>query len=275
MIAEGGLEVGRSCALLEVSRSGFYRWRRGVESARARSNRRLLGQIREVFAAGRGAYGSPRVHAELRRRGVRVGENRVARLMAGANLRAAGRRRRRPRTTVGGEAAVKNLKPEKVGRKDQVWVADITYLPVGDGWAYLAAVMDLHTRRIVGWSVAEHMRTELVLAALEEAVATRGPRPGLIHHSDRGVQYASTDYQDALAQIGAVQSMSRKGNCYDNAAMESFFKTLKAELLQGMAFESAREARQLVFEYVEVFYNRRRLHSSLGYLSPEEFELAA
>lgn len=275
MIAEGGLEVGRSCALLEVSRSGFYRWRRGVESARARSNRRLLGQIREVFAAGRGAYGSPRVHAELRRRGVRVGENRVARLMAGANLRAAGRRRRRPRTTVGGEAGVKNLKPEKVGRKDQVWVADITYLPVGDGWAYLAAVMDLHTRRIVGWSVAEHMRTELVLAALEEAVATRGPRPGLIHHSDRGVQYASTDYQDALAQIGAVQSMSRKGNCYDNAAMESFFKTLKAELLQGMAFESAREARQLVFEYVEVFYNRRRLHSSLGYLSPEEFELAA
>lgn len=275
MIAEGSLEVGRSCALLGVSRSGFYRWRRGGESERVRSDRRLLAQIREVHAAGRGAYGAPRVHAALRRQGVEVGHNRVARLMAEANLRAAGRRARRPRTTVGGEAGVENLKPERACKPDQVWVADITYLPVGDRWAYLAAVMDLHTRRIVGWSVADHMRTELVLAALKEAVASREPQPGLIHHSDRGVQYASANYQDALAQFGAVQSMSRKGNCYDNAAMESFFKTLKAELLQGMTFESVGEARRLLFEYVEVFYNRKRLHSSLGYRSPEEFESAA
>ena len=200
----------------------------------------------------------------------------MARLMAENNLRAAGRRRRRPRTTVGAdEAKVENKKPEEVSKADQVWVADITYLPVGDGWGYMAAVMDLHTRRIVGWSVADHMRKELVLLALKEAVETREPKAGLIHHSDRGVQYASVEYQDALAKIGAVQSMSRKGNCYDNAAMESFFKTLKTELLQGTTFDDLKEARQLVFEYVEVFYNRRRLHSSLGYRSPEEFEHAA
>lgn len=266
------------CKLLGVSRSGFYTWLGREESARAKANRELLVEIREIHKESRETYGAPRIHAELRR-AKPVGKNRVARLLAGSGLRAKARRRFKIRTTDSNHdhpIAPNLLKDAGPPTKaNEVWVADITYIGTDEGWLYLASVMDLHSRKIVGWSMRDHMRSELVTTALDMALDSRETEAGLIHHSDRGSQYASGAYRDALKARGLVASMSAKGNCYDNAAKESFFHSLKTELVYRTRFATRQEAKSAVFEWIEGFYNRKRLHSSLKYLSPTEFESVA
>jgi transposase InsO family protein len=237
---------------------------------------KLAEQIREAHERGRRTYGSPRVTAELRDRGVRVCENTVAKLMREAGLRAKAKRRFVPRTT---DAAHANpVAPNRLDRAfaaaapNRKWTCDITYVPTGQGWLYLAVVMDLFSRKIVGWAMRDHLRSELAGEALEMAVQARRPAAGLLHHSDRGVQYACGDYRDLLREHGIECSMSRRGNCHDNAVTESFFGTLKTELVNDACYATHEEARASLFEWIEVFYNRRRRHSSLGYVSPEAFE---
>ena len=272
------------CRLVGVAASGFYAWlRRGCGSARREGvDRGLRARVGAIFAASRGTYGSPRVHAELRAQGIRVGRNRVARLMREGGL-VVTRRRRTPRTTDSrhGHPVAPNLLGRRFAadRPDTVWLADISYLPTGEGWLYLAAIKDMATREIVGWSMADHLRAELVSDALLMAIRHRRPPPGLIHHSDRGVQYASKPYRATLARHGITQSMSRKGDCLDNAPMESFFGSLKNELVHRTSFPTREAARRAIFEYVEAFYNRRRRHSALGFLTParayEQMAMAA
>ena len=261
------------CAVLEVSRSGYYDWLRRPESAHATADRVLSGEIRAVHQDSHGRYGSPRVHAALRAHGRRIGRKRVARLMRGMGLSA--RRKRRFRRTTD-SAHRYPVAPNLLGRAfqaaapDRVWLADITYLWTAEGWLYLAVVMDLFSRRIVGWAMADRLGHELALAALEMAIARQHPAPGLIHHSDRGVQYAAHNYRKRLHQHGMICSMSRKGDCWDNAPMESFFATLKGELVEMADYLTRDQARADVFQYIEGFYNRRRLHSGIGYLTPEQ-----
>ena len=261
------------CAALGVSRSGYYAWASRDESARAAADRALAAEIRAAHAASRGRYGSPRVHAELRARGRRVGRKRVARLMRGMGL-AARRRRRFRRTTDSCHAFP--IAPNLLGRNftaeapDRVWLADLTYIWTAEGWLYLAAVLDLCTRRVVGWAMADHLGHELALAALDMAIARQRPLPGLIHHADRGVQFAAHRYRARLLAHGMLCSMSRKGDCWDNAPMESFFATLKGELVEEADYQTRDQARADVFQYIEGFYNKRRLHSALGYITPEQ-----
>lgn len=266
------------CKLLEVSRSGYYAWRRREEADRVRENRLLLAEIRTIHEKSRKTYGAPRVHAELKRRGRGVGKNRVARLMAEDGLRGCVRRRFRPKTTDSRHElpVAKNLLEgrEPTTGLDQVWAADITYIPTDEGWLYLASILDVHSRRIVGWSMKDTLRVELTLDALDMALRARRPSPGLIHHSDRGSQYAAKAYRRALEKAGALPSMSGKGNCYDNATKESFFHSLKTELVHRVRYRTREEARASVFEWIEAFYNRQRLHSALGYQPPVEFEEA-
>jgi putative transposase len=261
------------CRAVGVTVSAFYAWRRRGADRRDEADRELGGRIEAIFEASRRAYGSPRVHAELRAQGVRVGRKRVARVMREAGLSVT-RRRRVPRTTVSrhDHPIAPNLLERRFAadRPDAAWLADISYVPTGEGWLYLAAVKDMATREIVGWSMADHLRGELARDALLMAVRRRQPPRGLIHHSDRGVQYASRPYRATLARHGIVQSMSRKGNCLDNAPMESFFGTLKTELAHRTSFPTREVARRAIFDYVETFYNRRRRHSGLGYLTPAE-----
>lgn len=267
--------VSLMCSALRVSRSGFYAWRRRQPSRRAREDARLAAEIRTVHQQARGTYGSPRVHFELQQRAFQVGRHRVARLMREQGLTALFKRRFR-RTTDSKHndpiAANRLNRQFDVEGPDRVWATDITYLWTDQGWLYLAVVLDLYSRRVVGWSMAEHLRSELVLGALEMALGQRAPRDGLLHHSDRGCQYASSAYREALSQAGIVCSMSRKGDCWDNAVVESFFGTLKSELVHRRRFATRLAARTAVFEYIEVFYNRQRRHSYLGYLSPAEYE---
>jgi len=264
------------CKTLGVSRSGFYAWMKRGESNRSIEDRELLKNIRRVHAESREIYGSPRVHAALRREGIACGENRVARLMREAGIRSKARRRSRVKTTDSNHSLP--VAPNLIERDfsadgpNKLWVADITYIPTEEGWLYLASIVDVFSRMVVGWSMAAHMRTSLVLGALNMAIQRRSPAEGLIHHSDRGSQYASTAYRDQLEDRGIVCSMSAKGNCYDNALKESFFHSLKGEVVPDGGFQSRREARTAIFEYIEVFYNRTRLHSSLAFLPPEEFE---
>lgn len=264
------------CAVLEVSRSGYYAWRRREESPRAAANRELLDQIRVVHDESRRTYGAPRVHAQLRREGRSCGRNRVARLMAKGGLRSRVRRRFRPQTTDSdhGFVVAENLlaKRPKGDAPGQIWVADITYIPTDEGWLYLASILDLYSRKVVGWSMKPHMRVELVLDALTMAVKAHRPAPGLVHHSDRGTQYACREYQRALRRHGMTPSMSRRANCYDNAFKESFFHSLKTELVYDEHYRTHEEGRASVFEWITIFYNRRRLHSSLGYKTPQEVE---
>jgi transposase InsO family protein len=271
--------VSAMCAALGVSRSGYYGWASRPEGARATADRALAAEIRAVHEGSRGRYGSPRVHAALRAHGRRVGRKRVARLMRGMGLSA--RRKRRFRRTTDSAHALP-VAPNLLGRDftaaapDRVWLADLTYIWTAEGWLYLAVVLDLFSRRVVGWAMADHLGHELALAALDMAIARRRPAPGLIHHSDRGVQYAARRYQARLREHGMLCSMSRKGDCWDNAPMESFFATLKGELVEERDYLTHDEARADVFQYVEGFYNRRRLHSGIGYLTPErKAELAA
>jgi putative transposase len=264
------------CDVLEVSRSGYYAWRGRPHSARSQRRSALAAKIRVVHAQNRGVYGSPRVCKALKASGQHVCENTVAKLMRGEGLRAKAKRKFVPRTTDSDHR--QPIAPNVLDRQfaaaapNRKWATDITYIPTDEGWLYLAGVLDLCSRRLVGWSMADHMQTDLVADALTMALARRKPPAGLLHHSDRGVQYASDGYQSLLAEHGIQVSMSGKGDCWDNAVMESFWATLKTELVHQEHYQTRDQARASIFEYIEVFYNRQRLHSSLGYVSPEAFE---
>lgn len=265
--------VASLCRHLGVSRSGYYAWAKRPESARKKSDRALSVEVVAVHQESRGTYGAPRVHAELKARGRRVARKRVARLMRQAGVRARVPRRF-VRTTdsahshpVAPNTLERNFLPEEPNR---TWVGDITYIWTDEGWLYLAVLLDLFSRKVVGWAMGEKIDRGLVLCALDMALLDR-PAPEL-HHSDRGSQYASEDYRRLLEERGIECSMSRKGNCWDNAVAESFFSTLKLELVYATRFKTREEAKRALFEYMEVFYNRKRRHSSLGYVSPVEFE---
>lgn len=266
------------CRTLEVSTSGFYAWLRRGDSEHALRDRQLTILLEGLFGESRGTYGAPRLHQKLRVHGQRCGKKRVARLMRQAGLRTRLRRRVRVRTTDSNHSLP--IAPNLLGRDfhvdtpNSVWVSDITYIGTDEGWLYLAATLDLFSRGIVGWSMATTMPASLVVDALHMAIERRSPKPGLTHHSDRGSQYASAEFRAELARHGMVASMSRKGDCYDNAVMESFNHTLKTELVHHQHYRTIAEARAAVFDYIEHFYNRRRSHSSLGYQSPAEFEKA-
>ncbi len=264
------------CDVLEVSRAGYYAWLARPESPRAARMAGLSGSVAEAHRESRGTYGAPRVHKVLEAGGVACCENTVAKLMRREGLRGCAPRRFVPRTTdsAHGHAVPANALDRRFapGEPDRVWVADITYIPTGQGWLYLAAVLDLGSRRVVGWAAADHLRSELAQRALRNALEVRRPGAGLVHHSDRGVQYACEAYRGLLALHRIEASMSRRGDCWDNAAMESFFGTLKRELVHREAYATREEAERSPFEYIEVFYNRRRLHSSLGYVSPVQYE---
>ena len=259
-----------------VSRSGYYAWLARPPSARAQADAELTARLCQAHEASRCTYGSPRLVIVLRRQGQRISRRRVQRLMRAAGRRGLQRRRWVPRTTDSRHdqpTAPNRLAEVPAPRqRDQVWVTDITYVPTQEGWLYVAGVLDLCSRRVIGLAMAGHLRTELVSAALHQARTQRQPTPGCLHHSDRGCQYASAEYRRLLAAHGLEASMSRAGNCYDNAAMESFWSTLKNELVHRQTFATRAEARTAIFEYVEVFYNRQRLHSALGYQSPVDFE---
>jgi transposase InsO family protein len=264
------------CSLLQVSRSAYYKWHLGTESPRTEANRNLLEQIRCVHEESRLTYGSPRVTQQLLRNKVPCSENRVARLMRRHGLRARHKKPFRPRTTQShhGEPLAPNRLKELVrpARPNQAWVADITYVWTVAGWVYLAAVMDLYSRKIVGWSIGPSLETSLVKEALQRGLADRRPAAGLLHHSDRGIQYASSAFRALLHSWKITPSMSAQGNCYDNAAMEAFWSTLKTEMIHQTSFQNLAQARLAVFDYIETFYNRRRLHSALGFKSPVEYE---
>jgi putative transposase len=264
------------CRVLEVSRSGFHAWENRAPSARAVEDERLLERIRAIHAGNRKVYGAPRIHAELRLAdGVRVGRKRVERLMRQAGISGmVARKRGRTTIRVPGVRVCEDLVDRAflAAAPNRLWVADITYLRTWEGWLYLVAVQDLFSRRIVGWSMADHMRTELVSDALQMALARRRPEPGLIWHSDQGSQFVSLAFGQQARAAGIAQSMGSKGDCFDNAVAESFFATLKKELIHGRSWPSKAELRTEVFEYIEVFFNRRRRHSTLGMLSPAQFE---
>jgi putative transposase len=265
--------VRRMCALLGVSPSGYYAWSKRASSPRGQTDATLLSQIRAIHQRSRGTYGAPRIHFELATQGIRVSRKRVARLMREAGLQ--GVSRRRVFTTVRDRQA--RPAPDLVQRnftaedRDRLWVADITYVPTWSGFLYLAVVMDAWSRRIVGWSMAIHLRTELVLAALDMALLQRRPK-AVIHHSDQGSQYTSLAFGQRCRQAGIRPSMGSVGDCFDNALCESFFATLECELLDRQRFRTQDEARRAVFDFIEGWYNLHRRHSSLGYLSPAEFE---
>jgi putative transposase len=269
------------CQAFGVSTSGYYDWqkRQAQPGPRRQEDQRLKEQICQIHKESRQTYGVPRIQAVLRACGQRHGRNRLQRLMREQQI--CGRQRKRFRIRTTDSRHDQPIAPNRLAclprttRPNQIWVADITYISTAEGWLYLAAVMDLHSRRIVGWALSERIDTALVMAAWNMALCHRQPPAGLIFHSDRGVQYASLEYRSALKVAEAIASMSRKGNCYDNAAMEAFWSTIKLELVYRQnAFNTREQARQSLFEYIEVFYNRQRLHSALSYQSPAGFEHA-
>ena len=268
-------KVVRMCRALEASRSGYYSWRAGKESKRSEENRAVLVEIKKVHEENRQAYGAIKTWRELKAQGIECGRHRVARLRREAGIEA--RRKRRFRITTqsraGAMAAENKLKQcFEVGVVDRAWVGDITFIATGNGWLYLAVLLDLYSRRVVGWAMSERIDQQLVLDALIMALGQWRPQAGLIHHTDQGRQYSSTAYVEMLKKHGLVQSMSRRGNCYDNAVAESFFSSLKNELVNHCSFKTREEARTAVFEYIEVFYNRQRRHQSLDYVSPVDYE---
>lgn len=264
------------CQALRVPRSSYYAWRNRGPSPRQQENESLRKTIEELFVANRSVYGSPRLAVCLQRQGIPCSRNRVARHLRALRLKARQKRAFKPKTTDANHPHLiaRNLlaaapKPKSVNR---VWVGDITYIFTAQGWLYLAAVMDLYSRKIVGWTTSSSLETPLVKEALQQAWVDRRPAAGLLHHSDRGVQYASSAYRALLHSCQMQPSMSAAGNCYDNAAMESFWSTLKTEWLHHRKFQSHQEARSAIFDYIETFYNPKRLHSALGYHSPVDFE---
>jgi len=267
--------VALMCRVLHVSRSGYYAWCKRPAAERVGKDQRLTLEVAAIHAESRGRYGSPRVHAELRERGQRIARKRVARLMRAAGLRARARRRFRCTTDSQHAMAIKgNLLARRfaVSAPNRSWVSDITYIWTLEGWLYLAIVMDLFSRRVVGWALSKRLERGLALDALGMALKGRPRSRAMLHHSDRGSQYASHEYQQLLAAHGILSSMSRKGNCWDNAVAESFFATLKLELVYETQWRTREEARRALFEYIELFYNRQRRHSALGYLCPSQFE---
>jgi len=265
--------IKRMCEVLKVSRSGYYVWRSRQPSMRQKENEELLRRIRAIHAQSRRLYGSPRIRAELTAQGFRCGKNRVARIMKDHAVRAEVKRRRFRRTTDSRHAyaLAANLLLGK-RQTEGVWASDMTFVPTSEGWLYVAAVMQVKSRKIIGLAMGEKITQDLASAALMDAVGRQDRPEGLIHHSDWGRQYASYVYQDLLKRYGMRASMSRSGNCYDNAYLESFFGTLKTELVHGERYRTRLEARLSIFEYVEMFYNRQRRHSALGYRSPEQYE---
>jgi putative transposase len=267
--------VSLLCRMVRVSKSGYYAWRDRTPSERTQEDAALTERIVEVHNGSRETYGYPRVHAELQALGVRCGRRRVARLMRKAGIRGCKRGRKKrttrpdPRATPAPDLVKRNF---TATAPDRLWTADITYVKTDEGFLHLAFVVDVYSRRIVGWSMADHLRMELVVDALEMAVWRRKPKAGLVHHSDRGTQYTALSFGKRLEEAGIVPSTGRVGSALDNAISESFVSTLKCELLHRHRFSSREAARSAVFEYLEGFYNRRRLHSSLGYLSPESYE---
>jgi transposase InsO family protein len=267
--------VSVMCSVFQVSRSGYYAWNKRPESTRSKENRELSQEIAAIHRESDGIYGSPKIHGELQRRGKRHGKNRIVRLMRKDGLYSKTKRKFRVTTDSShSQPVAPNLLNREFtpARANQAWVCDITYIWTAEGWLYLAIVMDLFSRTIVGWSMAERMTRQLTMDALTLAAKRRNPPRGLLHHSDRGSQYASDDYQALLTKLGMICSMSRTGNCWDNAPAESFFGILKRELIFHKRYLSRSQARQSIFDYIERFYNRRRIHSSLGYLTPNEFE---
>jgi transposase InsO family protein len=267
------------CLHLEVSPSGYYAWqqRRACPGPRAAQDQALAREIKRIHAQSRQTYGSPRVEDELRKKGRCHGRNRVARLMKEQGLCGRPKARYRVQTTDSNHdqpiAPNRLAEAPKATAPNQLWVADITYIETGEGWLFLAAILDLYSRKIVGWAMSPRIDTLLVLKALAMALLHRSPPANLLFHSDRGVQYASGDYRQALDRAGLIPSMSRRANCYDNATMESFWSTLKLELVYRSTFNTRAQARTLIFDYIETFYNRQRAHSALGYYSPVDFEL--
>ena len=270
--------IALMCRLLGVSRAGFYAARKRQPSARTLADQRLRVHIRAVHRQSRQTYGSPRVHAELRDQGVRCGRKRIERLMRIEGLTAKPRRRQRHTTNsthahpVVANVLARQFAVTDVAGLNCVWVGDITYVPTREGWLYLAVLLDLASRSVVGWAMQPTLDQSLTHHALQMAVLRRRPSAGLLHHSDRGVQYAAINYQALLTRHGLRPSMSRKGDCYDNAVAESFFATLEWELIQSADWHTRAEAKAAIFEYLEVWYNQQRRHSALGYLSPAEYE---
>ena len=261
---------------LRVSKSGYYDWIDRPISQCAKRRQEIVEQIRKAYKDSHNIYGSPRIAVELKASGMKVCQNTVAKYMRQEGLKSKVKRPFRVRTTDSnhGHPVAMNLLDRTFSAQapDRKWCVDITYVPTGEGWLYLAAVIDLFSRKIVGWEMADHLRAELCVNALSMAIERRRPDPGLLHHSDRGVQYACEAYRSLLDRYGIEPSMSRTGDCYDNAAMESFFSTLKRELIYHEKYQTRDEARLSIFEYIEVFYNRKRRHSAIGYQSPESFE---
>jgi transposase InsO family protein len=263
------------CGALQVSHSGYYGWRMRPESKRSQQDRVLIAEIRKIHERNRQAYGAIKTWRALREAGVECGKHRVARLRQLDGIEA--RRKRKFRLAYQARQsapAAPNLlrAPFKVSRPDRVWLADITFIATRAGWLYLAVLLDLYSRRVIGWSMKERPTQELVTEALKMAVEQRRPRSGVLHHSDQGIQYSSGVYLQVIKQHGVVRSMSRKGNCYDNAVVESFFSSLKNELIHHRDYHSREEARSEIFDYIELFYNRQRIHQSLGYLTPIGYE---
>jgi len=267
--------IFRMCEVLQVSRSGYYDWRLRAESERRRQDRILLTEIRRVHYSNKEAYGTVRTWREMKRAGVGCGKHRVARLRRLGGIESRRRRKFKLAYQARNSApAAANLlsRPFQAGAPNRIWVADVSFIPTRAGWLYLAVVIDLYSRLVVGWSMKERPNQELANEALLMAVEQRRPEPGLIHHSDQGILYGSTLYRQLLSRYGMVQSMSRKGNCYDNAVAESFFSSLKNEIVHHRDYYTREQARAEIFEYIELFYNRRRLHQSLDYRSPMQYE---
>jgi putative transposase len=266
------------CRLLKVSKAGYYAWRERPSSERSRSDERLLTKVKMIHRTSRETYGSPRVHAQLRREGTRVGKKRVARLMKAAGVVVRIRRRFRVTTTSQHEHPIapnvlkRRFGIAQVGAVDRCWASDITYIDTLQGWLYLAVILDLRSRRVIGWSMSQSLEERIVLDALRMALAGRQPGRGVLFHSDRGSQYAGAACRRLLRDHGLRSSMSRKGDCWDNAVIESFNATIKTELIYRMKWLTREQARAAIYEYIETWYNARRLHSTLGYVSPIEFE---
>lgn len=270
--------VQRMCRVIGAARSGYYRWKRQPQSKRHKDNEKILMEIKESHKNSRRAYGSPRITKDLQTRGTKCSENRIARLMKIHGIIAKTKKKFKATTNSKHNLPVAPnlLNQDFVADKpNTVWVSDITYIPTLEGWLYLAVILDIYSRQVVGWAMSDRLTSDFVVKALYQAIGRRRPSLRCIFHSDRGVQYASSDFRDALRAYGFIQSMSRKGNCYDNAVAESFFHTLKTEHVYDYRYETRAEAMQSIFEYIEMFYNRQRRHSALGYRSPVSFELDA
>jgi transposase InsO family protein len=267
--------VTELCRIFEISGSGYYGWKKCKTSSRAQKDQRLLEKIQHIHTTKRSRYGSPRIHAELKNQGERCSRKRVARIMRENGIEAKHKRKFKATTDSQHKFPVApNLLEQnfKVSEPNRIWTADISYCWTLEGWVYLAVVLDMYSRKIVGWAMSERMTRELVINAFLMAYWARKPKTDLIHHSDKGSQYASHDFRHVLSNFGAIPSMSGKGNCFDNAVTETFFHTLKTELMFDCVFKTREEAKSAVFEYIEIFYNRERRHSTLGYCSPVEFE---